>query len=171
MVTRLIKSTNATLATTVVYVDVPFGTVAACWPSEGEPGIRLIATDTWEPGIGVIVTATWEPGDDVKSTRDAKFNELTSQWIRDTGHLSTTKAMEDHPSFEALKEMGFSIFELILEKLRDEPGARWFALLRAIYGTSPIPPADRGNISRMASAWLQWQSHHAEYDVELFRPS
>jgi hypothetical protein len=45
---------------------------------------------------------------------------------------------------------------LILAELADAPDPAWFAALRELTGSDPVPPADRGRTEAAAGHWLAW---------------
>ena len=47
----------------------------------------------------------------------------------------------------------------ILQELEQKPD-HWFAALRAMTGEDPVTPEDRGQMDRMASAWVRWGKEH-----------
>ena len=48
------------------------------------------------------------------------------------------------------------LFECIdIPELDREPDY-WFWALQAITGEDPVPPAHRGDLSKMAAAWIRW---------------
>jgi len=55
--------------------------------------------------------------------------------------------------------MGREALPLILGALRREPD-HWFVALRRITGEDPVPEDARGDLHRMAEAWLRWGAEH-----------
>jgi len=51
--------------------------------------------------------------------------------------------------------MGRGAVPLILAELRKKT-EHWFWALKAITGEDPVREEDRGNLERMAQAWLIW---------------
>ncbi|MGB8412313.1 MAG: hypothetical protein WCE23_05755 [Candidatus Binatus sp.] len=43
----------------------------------------------------------------------------------------------------------------LLQELRHQPD-HWFTALRAITDANPVPDEIRGNVRKMAAAWIQW---------------
>lgn len=58
-------------------------------------------------------------------------------------------------SYQQIIGMGPQVIPLILADLQREPD-HWFWALEAITGENPVVQADRGDISAMANAWLEW---------------
>jgi hypothetical protein len=51
--------------------------------------------------------------------------------------------------------MGTDAIPLILKELQREPD-QWFWALEAITEEDPVPPEAKGNVARMAQAWIEW---------------
>jgi hypothetical protein len=84
-----------------------------------------------------------------------RFSELAAQWREETAFCPTALEMAMHPAYQQIIGMGKSAIPLILKELKEEP-VHWFWALRAITGENPVAPADRGNVPKMAQAWLIW---------------
>ena len=89
----------------------------------------------------------------------AEFDRLAAEWKRETRFQSSTTAMEEHPAYQAIIAMGEDALPLILEDLRQSMD-HWFMALRSITGESPIREEDRGKISAIRAAWLDWGVRH-----------
>ena len=83
------------------------------------------------------------------------FERLTAEWKEETVHLSSPTAIAMHPSYQQIIGMGTAALPLILQDLERAP-AQWFLALRAIARESPVRPEDRGDITAMTRAWLDW---------------
>jgi hypothetical protein len=62
------------------------------------------------------------------------------------------------PSYQKIIGLGEDAIPLILAELRqegEEPD-QWFWALRALTEVDPVSPADRGNVIKMAQAWIAW---------------
>jgi hypothetical protein len=55
--------------------------------------------------------------------------------------------------------LGEPAVPLLLAELEREPDW-WFAALKAITRADPVAPEDRGTLSAMARAWLDWGRLH-----------
>jgi hypothetical protein len=94
-----------------------------------------------------------ERDDDTSIER--RFHELARQWREATAFTSSTTEMINDQAYQQIIGMGREVVPFLLAELRREPD-HWFWALKAITGHDPVPPADRGNIRRMAQAWLEW---------------
>ena len=84
-----------------------------------------------------------------------RFQDLARRWKAETALLSSSTAMIEHPSYQAIIDMGSSVVPLLLRELQREP-VHWFEALKAITGEDPVPVEDWGRIPAMAGAWLAW---------------
>ena len=84
-----------------------------------------------------------------------RFTALATEWRQETGALSSTSQMVLHPNYQQIIGLGHAALPLILAELEREPD-HWFWALRAITGIDPVPREDRGNLRRMAAAWIAW---------------
>ena len=87
--------------------------------------------------------------------RKRRFAALMQQWREGTAFTSSATAMSMHPAYQQIIGMGDAALPLIFHELRREPD-HWFWALKAITGEDPVSPADRGQIEKMAAAWLHW---------------
>ncbi|HEX6040869.1 hypothetical protein [Longimicrobium sp.] len=85
----------------------------------------------------------------------AEFSQLAAQWHDETGHMSSAISFTQHPAYLRIIGMGPAVVPFILEDLR-RTQAHWFVALRLITGETPIRPEDRGNVQRLADAWIAW---------------
>lgn len=88
-----------------------------------------------------------------------KFDKLVAVWEKDTLLFSSTKSIVNHPAYQEIISMGELVIPLILARLRQQPD-HWFHALKTISGEDPVNPEDRGNLPKMAKAWLTWGSKH-----------
>ena len=87
-----------------------------------------------------------------------KFRRLVREWkSRDCA----SSLVMDHiclPAYQTIIGMGKAVVPLLLEQLRDEGDNpdHWFWALHFITEEDPVPAEDRGDMMRMAAAWLEW---------------
>jgi hypothetical protein len=99
-----------------------------------------------------MTTLTPEQQQDV--TR--RFQVLATRWDEATRYRSNIHALRNHPVYEELVALGEPAVPLILAELERESKVSWFAVLAAITGQNPVPPALAGRVDAMARAWLDW---------------
>ena len=83
------------------------------------------------------------------------FLELVEQWRRETGMLSVTSKISIHPAYQRIIGIGQPVVPLIMRELEREPD-HWFWALSAITGANPVKPEQRGSLSHLAQAWIEW---------------
>ena len=86
---------------------------------------------------------------------EAHFRALSQKWQNETGHLSSTARMAQHPAYQEIISMGIAVVPLLLTQLQRNPDF-WFAALRTITGENPVPPGSAGKLKEMAHAWIEW---------------
>lgn len=84
------------------------------------------------------------------------FEQMTSQWKRDTAFSSSALEMADHPAYRAVVAVGGSAIPLILRDLERNGPHHWFLALQELTGQNPVSPAEQGHMRRMAEAWITW---------------
>ena len=85
----------------------------------------------------------------------ARFEALRARWKSETRFESSSTKLFLHPAYQQIIGMGADALPLILDALSAEPD-HWSWALKAITGEDPVPPEARGNLRRMAEAWLDW---------------
>lgn len=89
-----------------------------------------------------------------------KFHELVNEWKKRKRISSRAQDIISDPNYMQIIGMGAPAVPLILFQLRGElqhgEPDHWFAALWAITGENPVPLASRGNLVKMAEAWLDW---------------
>jgi len=83
------------------------------------------------------------------------FARLAADWRSKRGPVSAITEMVMMPEYQRIIGMGSGALPLILEELERCPD-HWFWALKAITGEDPVPAEARGDLRRMADAWLQW---------------
>src|SRR5262245_51073057 len=95
--------------------------------------------------------------EEARENDQARFQCLVRQWKDETLYLSSVTDMAMHPAYQGIIAMGKDAAPWLLEELRREPD-HWFLALQAMTGQDPVPPADQGNVAKMAEAWLRYPS-------------
>jgi hypothetical protein len=84
-----------------------------------------------------------------------RFMKLAEEWRQETAVISSSTEIAMHPAYQQIIGLGPAAVPLILQELEKRPG-HWFWALKAITGADPVKPEDRGRVSRMTRAWLEW---------------
>jgi hypothetical protein len=86
------------------------------------------------------------------------FDLLVHQWRRERGVTSSVTAMAMCPAYQRIIAMGHRAVPAILRQLEsegDDPD-HWFWALRFLTNADPVPADARGDMKKMAAAWLTW---------------
>ncbi len=86
---------------------------------------------------------------------EIQFSELTEQWMRETGDISSITKRAMHPAYQRIIGLGPAALPMILAELETRPDL-WFHALRAVSGIDPVRPEQRGRMRQMVNAWLEW---------------
>ena len=92
-------------------------------------------------------------------TVEERFRRLEAIWTRETGYLSNPDEIIRHAAFQEIIGIGPAVVPLMLHDLQERPRL-WVWALPHITGADPVAEADRGNIAKMATAWLHWGKEH-----------
>src|SRR5580765_5107750 len=92
---------------------------------------------------------------DSEDASRCRSQALAREWKAATLYLSSISAKAMHPAYQQIIGMGKEALPLLLGELRQKPD-HWFWALQAITGQNPVPASDRGNMTKMALAWLEW---------------
>ena len=114
------------------------------------------AFDAGSPDMDVTPVLEYEAGELPKPRR---FERLAAEWKDQGKFLPSPTAIAALPAYRAIIGLGRPALPLILGELRREPH-HWFVALRRITGEDPVPEDARGDLHRMAEAWLRWGAEH-----------
>jgi hypothetical protein len=92
---------------------------------------------------------------DPPESLEERFRRLVAVWQAETGHLSSTEQMAEHPAYQQIIALGPAAVPLLLRQLETEPD-HWYMALEAITGADPVGEADCGRLLATARAWLRW---------------
>jgi hypothetical protein len=90
---------------------------------------------------------------------EARFKRLADIWEAAVSHHSSTSLQNSHPAYLEIVGMGQQVVPLLLRDLR-LTGRPWFAALKAITCADPVAAEDRGNATKVSTAWLNWGREH-----------
>ncbi|MCA1567033.1 MAG: hypothetical protein LC803_15560 [Acidobacteria bacterium] len=87
---------------------------------------------------------------------EQEFHRLADQWRNETFHLSLAREQADNLAYHQIIGMGEKALPFIFRELQ-ETTSDWFWALKAITRADvEVRPEDRGNVHRIAEAWLEW---------------
>src|ERR1700678_4585025 len=81
-------------------------------------------------------------------TLEQRFRRLESLWTAETGHLSSTTKIINHPAFQEILTLGAKVIPLMLGDVEVRPRL-WVWALPRITGADPIPESDDANIAKI----------------------
>jgi hypothetical protein len=84
-----------------------------------------------------------------------RFKKLAKEWREETSFCSDPNEIFLHAAYQQIIGMGTLALPFIFASLEKEI-EHWFWALRAITGEDPVPENDRGDLDKMAHAWLDW---------------
>ena len=84
-----------------------------------------------------------------------RFADLAATWRHDTAFTSSLHEIVMHRAYQQIIGLGPRVIPLILLDLQKQPD-HWFWALKALTAADPVKPSDRGDIQRMADAWVEW---------------
>ncbi len=91
-----------------------------------------------------------------------RFNRLVQQWREETAFSSSLLEMATHPAYQQIIGMGRVAIPFILRELSRQTD-HWFWALKAITAEDTVPSEARGDLAKMAQAWLVWGARNG-YD-------
>ena len=93
---------------------------------------------------------------------EARFRQLAITWRTERRGMSSTSGILGCRSYRHIVALGLEspenlkkVITLLLFELQTQPDF-WFSALRELTDVDPVPDKDRGNIKRMADAWVRW---------------
>lgn len=95
-----------------------------------------------------------------KALLSQRFKSLADRWERETRNLSSIDQIVLNDAYQEIIGMGAAVTPLIFERLRRKVGM-WFPALRSITGVDPVSYEQRGDITAMRRAWLEWRRRNA----------
>jgi hypothetical protein len=102
---------------------------------------------------------------DPKLARSIRFHQLVDQWRTERGATSSIHDMCTTPGYLGILAMGPDALPLLLGELQSEGNDpdHWFVALHYVTkGIDPVHPQDRGDMPKMAKAWLAWAAERHE---------
>ena len=108
-----------------------------------------------EPHVRGLGYNQYADAADIEPADRERFLKLADQWEYETVLLSSTDQITEHPAYQEIVGMGEPVVPLILDRMKSQ-GGHWFHALHDITGADPVSPDDRGNITAMQEAWLNW---------------
>lgn len=104
-----------------------------------------------------IVSSVWPTIPESEHRLHLLFQDLSGEWKDATAGLPRVRDKINHESYSRIIAWGMEAVPYLLTDLAnsDEP-SHWFEALHKITGADPVPEGDRGDLNKMAEAWIQW---------------
>lgn len=84
-----------------------------------------------------------------------RFQQHVRRWRFDTMFTSSVEKAISHPSFREIVSMGEKVVPLIISEISSRPDMLMIAL-QLITGENPVQDRHRGQMTEMASDWIDW---------------
>lgn len=81
---------------------------------------------------------------------------LLGTWREQTAYLSSSTRITGHPAYQELVALGPAALPFLFRDLEQTGDGHLSKALSAITGAHPVSDEDRGNVRRVADAWLHW---------------
>jgi hypothetical protein len=93
-------------------------------------------------------------------TVECSVARLLANWREQTAYLSSSMRITGHPAYQELIELGPAALPSLFHDLEQTGDGHLSKALTAITGAHPVPDEDRGNIRKIADAWLRWAAEN-----------
>ena len=89
-------------------------------------------------------------------TIEQRVVRLLSRWRTETAYLSSSTQITGHPAYQELIALGSAALPFLFRDLEQTSDGHLSKALATITGAHPVAAEDRGNIRKVAEAWLRW---------------
>src|SRR5690242_20047857 len=86
---------------------------------------------------------------------EQQVERLLAQWREETAYLSSSTAITGHPAYGELIALGPGALPYLFRDLEQTGDGHLSRALTAITGAHPIQAEDRGQVKKIAAAWLR----------------
>jgi hypothetical protein len=87
---------------------------------------------------------------------EKRVQHLLERWRAETAYLSSSTRITGHPAYQELIALGPPALPFLLRDLEQTEDGHLSLALAAITGAHPVPAEERGQIRKVAAAWLRW---------------
>jgi hypothetical protein len=81
---------------------------------------------------------------------------LLADWRQQTAYQSSSTRITGHSTYQELIALGPVVLPFLFRDLEQSGDGHLSKALTALTGARPVPDEDRGNIRKVADAWLRW---------------
>jgi hypothetical protein len=96
------------------------------------------------------------PASPAAETTEQRVLRLLKSWREQTAYLSSSTRMTENPAYQELMTLGNAALPFLFRDLEQTKDGHLAKALGAITGARPVPAEDRGQIAKVAEAWLTW---------------
>jgi hypothetical protein len=96
------------------------------------------------------------PSTPATETVEQRVVRLLQSWREQTAYLSSSTQITGHPAYQELIALGSAALPFLFRDLEQTGDGHLSKALTALTGAQPVPAEDRGNIRKIAEAWLRW---------------
>src|SRR5262245_25886959 len=87
---------------------------------------------------------------------EVRVRELLHTWRTQTAPFSSSSRITNHPAYLELISLGSAALPFLFRDLQQTLDGHLAKALAAITGAHPVPAEERGQIRKIAEAWLKW---------------
>lgn len=96
-----------------------------------------------------------------------RFIHLRNKWNRETGIISSTTKILEHPCYAEIVSMGQEIIPLLIIDAHNNPSHICFALFD-ITGENPVKKEHAGMFAEIGEDWKEWGIKHGYVEESDF---
>lgn len=96
------------------------------------------------------------PATPAAETVEQRVVRLLRVWREQTAYLSSGTRITGHSAYQELMTLGPAALPFLFRDLEKTGDGHLSKALTALTGAHPVPAEDRGQIPKIAEAWLRW---------------
>jgi hypothetical protein len=87
---------------------------------------------------------------------EQRVARLLARWRQETAYLSSSTQITGHAAYQELISLGSAALPYLFRDLEQTGDGHLSKALAAITGASPVKADERGQVRKVADAWLLW---------------
>jgi len=99
-----------------------------------------------------VATEAEQRSEEAHRRRAEQIGQLLDSFRQSTAVYSATWQIKSHPSFQNVRDLGWSAVPSLINRLSD-PCVQWLIALSEITGDDPVLPEHAGEVRMMAEDW------------------
>jgi hypothetical protein len=96
------------------------------------------------------------PATPTAESTEQRVVRLLGCWRQETAYLSSSTKITSHPAYQELIALGPAALPFLFRDLEQTGDGHLSKALAAITGAHPVLAEDRGQVRKIADAWLCW---------------